>query len=207
MKVDQPTVLAELEKEKLEPIALYEIVTVSGVSLFFAEYDANVTFNSKTYIAIPIGREVVRSSTEAGIDNLRLSLGNADQNLSLILQQNDGFRGTSVRVLLVFADLLSDPDNKIITFEGIVSATKITPNMIMFDVTSKLDVQHLSLPRRIYRADRCQWVYKDVLTCQYTGDLPTCDKVIDGTNGCRAHDNVIHYGGYPGIPEKRTTIF
>lgn len=32
-----------------------------------------------------------------------------------------------------------------------------------------------------------------------SGGLATCDNVLDGTNGCRAHDNSRRYGGAPGI--------
>ena len=53
----------------------------------------------------------------------------------------------------------------------------------------------------------CRFKYKDD-ACAYTGALPTCDKSLDGPNGCIAHgDDGNHperFGGFPGVPVKST---
>ncbi len=203
-----PTILSELAKEQLSPINLYELTMLSGVILRYAQADQDIVFDGKTYdSSVPIEKEAVRSSTEGGIDNVRVAIANADQNITLILAQNDGLRGARLVIFTVFDGLLGDPDNKIVTFDGRIVAVKVTNSMVLFEVLSVLDVQYKTLPGRIFRADRCQWIYKEVDTCKYAGELSTCDKVLEGENGCRAHDNVKNFGGFPGIPELRTTIF
>jgi len=54
-------------------------------------------------------------------------------------------------------------------------------------------------PRRMQRRDFCQWVYRDTNTCRYTGKLPTCDRTLHGTLGCKSHENVINFGGNPNL--------
>jgi hypothetical protein len=54
-------------------------------------------------------------------------------------------------------------------------------------------------PRRAQRRDFCQWVYKDARTCRYNGALTACDRTLSGTMGCRAHNNVINFGGSPNL--------
>ena len=52
-------------------------------------------------------------------------------------------------------------------------------------------------PRQQFR-NRCFWKYKGD-QCRYAGDLPTCDYSLDGANGCRVHNNVLYFGGFPGL--------
>ncbi|MEZ2310891.1 hypothetical protein AB6809_30025 [Paraburkholderia sp. RCC_158] len=55
------------------------------------------------------------------------------------------------------------------------------------------------LPRRMQRRDFCQWVYRDSKTCRYTGALAACDHTMRGPLGCKAHQNVINFGGFPNL--------
>jgi phage-related protein len=54
-------------------------------------------------------------------------------------------------------------------------------------------------PRRQQRRDFCQWVYRDGNTCRYNGAMTSCDRTLAGPLGCRAHNNVINFGGYPNL--------
>lgn len=42
--------------------------------------------------------------------------------------------------------------------------------------------------------------------CQYAGELTTCSGLLDGPNGCRDHDNIIHFGAFPGLPKAGTSV-
>lgn len=41
----------------------------------------------------------------------------------------------------------------------------------------------------------CHYKYRDLETCGYTGNLPSCDFTLTGPNGCEVHDNSHRYGG------------
>jgi hypothetical protein len=45
--------------------------------------------------------------------------------------------------------------------------------------------------------------YKIGTECGYFGVLATCDHTKTGGNGCEFHDNVLRFGAFPGIPQRR----
>ena len=61
-------------------------------------------------------------------------------------------------------------------------------------------------PRRLQRRDFCQWVYKDARTCRYNGGLASCDRTLAGPLGCRAHNNVINFGGSPNLVSSNLVV-
>ncbi len=88
-------------------------------------------------------------------------------------------------------------------------------------ISAKLAVYNLyrtSFPKNRLQRGHCRFGYRSA-KCGYnipveTGGLPTCDKSLDGPNGCEAHganeaslgEPVIHpsrFGGAPSIPRQR----
>lgn len=212
MKTLPSTVSAEIVKTALIPVHLYalELLTTDTVLntkvVRLAASDKDVHFDDNLYTAFPISHESIRTSTEMAVDATRVLVGVVDSTIIGLLFRHDGLRRAKVTILTVFDGLLDDPDNKIISFEGYVSHAAISEQVASIEVTSKFDVQDIRLPRRVYLRDRCAWIYKDSNTCQYTGPLPTCDKSLDGNNGCRAHSNTARFGGFPAIPSKKGIV-
>lgn len=182
------------------------VVFESAATYRFAEFNEDVHFGGRTYLAFPISHDTIRADVEDTVDSVRLAVSNTDLFMSRLVSDNNGLRGGKVTILTVFQNLLDNPDNKIIKFEGHIQGCVVNHAVASFMVTSKLDVQDVRVPRRIFRKDICQWVFKDVTTCKYAGALPTCDKTIEGTNGCRSHNNIQSFGGFPATPEKRFLI-
>jgi phage-related protein len=56
----------------------------------------------------------------------------------------------------------------------------------------------IQFPRRRQLKLYCQWQYKSV-ECKYAGVLESCDRSLNGANGCVFHGNSINFGGFPGI--------
>ena len=200
------SVEAELSKSANVPITLYTLTPITGAIVRLAEYDRDVYFGGFKYDAFPVSHDSVKNDLESTIDSVRVVVSNGNLFMSALLLHNDGFRGARVKIDTVFANLLEDSDNFVTKFDGVISAVSVTDEVVSFDVVSKLDLQDLRIPKRFFRRDICQWIYKGSGTCQYAGILPTCDKTIDGYNGCRIHMNVQNFGGFPAIPEKRTII-
>lgn len=70
------------------------------------------------------------------------------------------------------------------------------------DLGAQLRVGFTLCPRTIETettATTVQWDYLRVTT----GGLTTCDYTLDGPNGCREHENTLHYGGFPALPSGR----
>lgn len=203
MKTLTATVLDELVAEALLPITLYTVIPSVDDPLYLAGYDRNVLFDGKMYRGYPISHETIKTGLDEIISHVSVSVSVVDREIIGAIQRNNGLRGALVTITTVFANMLDDPDNKIIAFEGLIASVTLNEAMATFDVTSKFDLQDVQLPRRLFRRQRCCWIYKDSNTCQYTGNLPTCDKALEGLNGCRAHDNVLRFGAFPAIPERK----
>ena len=58
-----------------------------------------------------------------------------------------------------------------------------------------------SFPRRRQLRDFCQWQYKGV-QCKYAGGLGSCDRTLQGDNGCGVHVNTENFGGFPGLQQR-----
>ena len=84
---------------------------------------------------------------------------------------------------------------------------KISENALFveFELVSALDLEGFMLPNRLITAN-CGWSYSSPTNrndlCGYTGNLPTCSKLLGGNNGCEAHfgtDAELPFGGFPGL--------
>lgn len=95
---------------------------------------------------------------------------------------------------------------KTILFDGrideVVSSVRSSCTLIPF--RSALDVL---VPGQVYSRTNCMHLaeYKGRF-CQYAGGLPDCSGLLDGPNGCRAHDNIIHFGAFPTLPKRGTSV-
>lgn len=56
-------------------------------------------------------------------------------------------------------------------------------------------------PYRRQHQDRCPWLYKG-RRCKYSGPMQSCSYTKDGDNGCKAHNNLARFGGFPGLQNR-----
>lgn len=110
-----------------------------------------------------------------------------------------GVIGFSVRIMIINSDNLSDPPDMDIDYKVVSSQSKDWKVSWSLGSESALS---LPFPKRKQYRDRCRFRYKGP-ECGYTGGLATCDLSLDGPNGCAAHANTIHFGGFVGIKRAR----
>jgi lambda family phage minor tail protein L len=206
------TVSSEIARTALIPIELFtiELPTTDSIlslrTINLVARDIDLHFNDTLYTAFPISHGLIRTGVDLAVDSVSIEVGIVDSMIINLMFRNDGLRNAKVTITTVFDGLLDDATNKVVSFEGYVSSAQVDEQKAVFEVVSKFEVQDIRLPRRTYYRERCAWAYKDATTCGYTGQLSTCDKTMEGTNGCRAHDNVLRFGGFPSIPQKRTIV-
>jgi lambda family phage minor tail protein L len=196
---------AEVKTEKNsptnKPIFLYEVFDYDGAThLYYAEYDANVTFDSQTYTAIPIKHDFVGENTQGEIDMVRITIGNANRVLQSYLELYD-LRKLKVKITIVWANRLNDPTAKIEDIFYIDSYTA-TEQAVEFVLSSKFDVLDVKLPFSKYFRNSCRFVFKGA-ECQYAGAETTCDRTLQR---CKVLVNSLHYGGFPSIPTKKLYV-
>jgi lambda family phage minor tail protein L len=204
-KTLSPEVQAEVVKTQNAPINLYTIWVDDSVILYLAEWPTNVRFDGQLYLAAPLAHSTVKSSASDSIDQVQISISNVNREMASIALQYNGLRRKKIQVITVFENLLDNPDNKIIKFEGYVASCTFDQNTLTFTVTSVLDLQDIYVPRRIFHRVFCYWTYKGT-ECGYTGSLETCAKTLEGDDGCRVHENAARFGAFPGIASNRTLL-
>jgi lambda family phage minor tail protein L len=202
------SVASIIEKNRLSSevpwLILLDIVVVDPSTLTtvetlnLARNPDPVTYNGATYAPAAFDIEL---KSQAG-EQQTISLSIKDYTLAVQQRMQDygGGVGFNVSVMVVNAgNLTQSPE--VIEYFQVVGAE--TANYICtFTLGAENNITK-SFPRRRQTKDYCQWRYKGQ-ECGYTGSMPSCDLSLKGANGCEAHQNVVHFGAFPGINSRDT---
>ena len=216
---------------KLEPSAIIELfqmeltLAVNGVDSTFYyhagtnELTADIVFNGITYAATPIEVDGFEMTTKGTLPRPSMRVANANSAISALLVLYNPLQAkvTRIRTCKKFLDAVNfsggnptaDPTAK---FEDeiwyIDRVAQENPQLIEFELTSKLDLLNLALPRRQV-LEHCPWRYRGT-ECGYTGkryfdvnDNATTaanDQCGKRYNSCalRFTSGNLPFGGFPG---------
>lgn len=200
------------ESQKLAPssswIWLVEI-NLGGEIYRIASNNDSVTFDSKTFQ--PFGFIVGdQDATITGdLAPVTITFDDATREIARAVELNDGLLNARFQLWLVNTVDLSVAA---VTQTFNVQSVTVTQQAVAV-VLGAEDLFSTQLPVGRF-LPRCRWVYGSP-ECGYNRDLEnalqTCDKTLDGANGCQAHGNdevsrgvspVNHprnFGGFPGL--------
>ena len=160
-----------------------------------------VTFQGNQYLTIPFNITV--TSDKDTSPSAQLDVYDLGQTFQARLQAYGRALDWPSRIYVVNASAPDGPSLELRYDFDILSATAKDENYtISFTMGAENPLTLRYPPRQQFR-NRCFWQYKGP-NCLYSGSLPTCDYTLNGANGCRAHNNVINYGGFPGIRNQFT---
>jgi lambda family phage minor tail protein L len=200
---------------------LYEIeVPTSPPTRYrFAKTNKPVIFRGNTYSPFPITHTVIKQTESGSLPSVTMTVSNVSREIIGTLESYEGLIGQPVRLILTNLRAISvnqgviEHDFKIIS----ISATEEAVAAELGDVSmyenffpSQRMMRHSC--RHQYRSAGCGYSVPSTDTTNY---LSTCDKSLDGPNGCRVHGTsetaagvaVVHpgrFGGFPGIPTPTT---
>jgi len=178
-------------------LVLLDVVVNSSTTLYLTPNPASVSFDSQTYSPFALALAPVSSDSRGGLPDVEVTVQNVTQAISGYVEAND-MRGQRVRLRVVHSDNLADPTRTAFDESYEITEIFVTEQAVSFRL-GHLRLLEQRFPARRFLRDNCQWVYKDS-SCGYAGALATCDKILEGTNGCRAHGNQARFGGFPGMP-------
>jgi len=216
---------------KLEPSAIIELfqlqltAAINGIdsTLYYHagtnELTADIVFAGITYAATPIEIDGFEVTTKGTLPRPSMRVANANSAISALLLLYNPLQAkvTRIRTCKKFLDAVNfaggnptaDPTAK---FEDeiwyIDRVANENPQLVEFELTSKLDLTNLALPRRQV-LEHCPWKYRGA-ECGYTGkryfdlnDSATTaanDQCAKRYNSCalRFPSGNLPFGGFPG---------
>jgi len=157
-----------------------------------------INFNGREYTPANFDIEL---KEEAGTQqSITLAIRDYTLTVQQRMQKYAGGVGFGVAIMVVNADALDAPPEIVENFE--VTAASSANYVCTFTLGAENNLSK-TFPRRRQMKDYCQWRYKSE-ECGYTGSMPSCDLSLNGANGCKAHQNVVHFGAFPGISSRDT---
>ena len=191
-----PEMIEQSEQEENRPIDLYEIEVDNNVILRYAANNTgDIIFNGYTYIAAAVSRTEVQTNSDATIEELSVTVQNVTREFSAYVANGGKINGYMCRILTVFRDVLDDPLNYAITFEGEMDGGTLDKKSFAFKVRAYQGTYGIKVPRRTYDP-LCQYAFKQQ-DCGYLGTEIICDRSY---TRCSQLGNQENYGGFLGVP-------
>lgn len=216
------------ELQSLTPTALITMFELDGTSIGLATkyrfYDGanglgnNLVWQGVTYQAMAIQAEGFELSSNGTLPRPTLRVAALDGLVGgLIRDYEDLLRAkiTRKRTFARFLDAVNfsggvnpygtpDPTKGLTDDVFFIERKKAeTSDYIEFELVSALDLEGIRFPRRRIQTTICQHLTTDL--CPY---VASCDKTLDGANGCKFHyptpegtvttsGNALPFGGFP----------
>jgi len=151
----------ELKEVQHRPIELY-VVCLDDYTLHFTDHDKNVEFydldgNPQTYVAVALSRGKVKTNIDNKIDSVVVKLDNVTKVMSDYIASYE-FRGRRMVIMRTFEDYLTDSDDYITIFDGLMDSPTITEKALELTVKSRLGTLNKKVPRRMYQL-HCNWEF------------------------------------------------
>jgi lambda family phage minor tail protein L len=162
--------------------------------LRFCRNSENITFNGNVYQAANFTVSVQQAVNEE--PRITFSARDPTGIIRARMEQYGGGVGFEVTYTIVNSARLDAPPE--IDEKFLVVQASAPPNYEVNFVLGAENPLRQRFPLRTQYRDRCMWRYKGP-RCKYAGDLETCSFTLNGENGCRAHDNVANFGGFPAL--------
>lgn len=152
---------AELNAQTNSPLHLYRIQIDSDPNndLFLTDWMTSLSHLGQTYTAFPIVRSNISQNSEGRLDALQLSVSNANRAIQYFVEQNNALRGKRVTIRRTTLTQINNPTGYL---EAVYYVDSVSCNdrVVTFNLSNRLDVLQVRLPKRLYLRDLCPWTFK-----------------------------------------------
>lgn len=189
---------AKLEKNRLASggvfLVLLELIMPDDIHIRVCQNNENVTWGGYEWAAFPFELDAITTSPRGELPTLVLRISNVTRVIESYMAQTNGGLNSTVVFRVINSQYLGMSKPELEESFDIISSTA---DAQWVSVTLGMPNPLLQrFPLNRYFRDNCRFVYKGA-GCQYAGILPSCNHTL---NDCRAHNNSLHFGGFPGIP-------
>lgn len=187
------------EKNKLATTSawkpLVKVEIADSDTLFFTPNPTALTFAGETYEPRAVTIDQVQLDSRGGQAAVRVSVGNVGREVSAYLETVE-MRGARVTITYVNSANLADPTAVVLEERYEILGIQVQGAVQVAFTLGRERVASTLLPAARFYRDHCRWLYKST-QCGYAGALASCDHILEGANGCRAHSNIPRFGGFP----------
>lgn len=154
-----------------------------------------LTFAGETYQPRAVQIDQVQLDSRGGQAAVRVTVANVGREVSAYLETVE-VRGARVTIRYVNSANLADPTAVVLEERYEIQAVQVSGDVSVVFTLGRERVTSTLLPAARFYRDYCRWLYKSS-QCGYAGALASCDHILEGANGCRAHSNIPRFGGFP----------
>lgn len=149
----------EIALTEHRPIELF-IVCLDDYTLHLTSHDQVVSFFdlddiAQDYAPVAISRGEVKTNIDNKIDSVTVQLDNINRAMTDYIASYE-FRGRRMLIRRVYEDYLTDADDHITIFDGLMDNPVIGEQSLSLTVKSRLGTLAKSVPRRMYQI-HCNW--------------------------------------------------
>lgn len=186
-------------------LVLFDVFVTDSEVLRITNNEESFTFAGNTYSPFPVGFEDFEETASGDLPYITVMVGNTDRVISKYLETHGGLLDRKVVMRIAHQSNTSNVALEVTLMVREVTATDSAANFRL----SSHPFMDLDWPFNRYYRHRCRFEFKNAIGCGWTaatggtGSAETCDKSLDGANGCVAHNNQQRFGGMPGIPKRR----
>lgn len=105
-----------LKKNQLEQftpsIQLWEVEVSDTLTLYLANHPVAVRYQGHDYLPFPITHDEIKEEAQGRLQRLSVRVSNVTREVQYYLEHNDGLRGRSVTLILVYYDP-ADPEGSL----------------------------------------------------------------------------------------------
>ena len=178
-------------------ILLLEIVQSNYSTLRYTNNNEKVNWNGNIYQPVPIFVEDISTSISGAFPNFRIQIDDIDMStgdtLRNRIKETDGLIGGTLRLMVVHSAHLSLTIAAIDESAEIIECELNAGSVILTLGISSTLTKRFPTSRNV--PGFCRHKFRDAL-CKYGGTDITCDHTLIG---CGNKNNLLNYGGSPGI--------
>ena len=178
-------------------------ISISTPAITRTYYFATAEFEFQNISYRPLMRrgDRVKTSLTRAADQVTAELANVDKLIGLeLLSLGSAIFGAELQLGRYKLDLISGFEGHKVFLTGPVVGFAVTEDSVRFNAVS-VAYANISVGASRSVTPTCQWIYKDVSTCQSTSTLATCNLLLNHADGCSArHSGTDNRGKFGGDP-------
>lgn len=159
------------------------------------EFGTTTSAAALTWDPFPFGVPRLREDNAGTQEVVQVALANVSREVAALMEAFDGLGSQRGTLRLVNLELLDEP-RAFIEITGKVLGSTVSAAVVTLEL-GEPDITRTAFPLNRISSRSCRHTYKGA-RCGYTGALPSCDKSLDGPDGCEVHANEPRWGGFRG---------